>query len=336
MSKFLIIGGGISGLVAARRLEKDGIDWMGLEKSDKLGGRLMASVPRLYRDEHRARIEELFPGAQWELVEDEAIEAKKGEWSTQDVELEPWEAYFSQKRFYRPSVATENWLPASVEESVRSRYQLGKTVGRISLEEKKVYSTDGTEWPFENLLWCAPIADFFKLCPSAPSADWKIPKNRRELGCVVVEMAFDRPFTTNKNSLGISFRFGDGKARATGNPLMSTDGKQTVFWTLYLDETLTENKEEVAHCLRNFRRELFRQFPDFQDLVTGERIVYLPRLALDRPLDGKSLELAPNVHYLGAEVRLKNTPEDMEHLDLLVENTSVLFESAPWTESTKS
>jgi|GEM_PF-1487175 len=328
MKKFLIIGGGLSGLMAAKNLQETGVDWVGLERGEQLGGRILSSVPRVQDEVSKGKLQTLFPTTEWEFIEDVAVEAKKGAWVEQASGVEPWEAYFSRAKFFRPAQPTADWFLQSFTPELLGKFETDKTAVRVSLEQKKVWCSDGSEYEYERALWCAPLADFFKCCSEASAAQWKIPKNRRELGAVVLQMHLNKLFTTNKNSIGISFRFGDGKARATGTPLFIDDNKQVIYWTLYLEEALSENKEEVAHCLRNFKRELFRQFPDLDQSVESERIIYLSRMALDEPLAAASLELGPDFSYLGSEVRLKDSPKQLAHMDLVMENFSRLFEKA--------
>jgi hypothetical protein len=324
MNKVVIIGGGMSGLIAAKHLEAMEAGWTGLEKGEKLGGRLMSSIPRVELEGNKARLEALFPEAGWHWIDEPPVEAKKGGWGPQAELPARDEAHFNRGPFFQPARLSEHWLLQAIPETVRQKFQLDKSVVRIDTSEKRIWCSDGSELNYSHALWCAPLADFFKACPGA-TPQWKIPKNRCELGCAVVEMHFSQTMVPNRNALSISFRYGDGKARALGTPLNIDDNKQVIFWNLYLEEGVADNKEEVAHCLRNFKRELFRQFPDFASKIESEKIIYLPRIILDEPVEGATLELAEAIFYLGSEARIKGSGSKSEHLDLLVENADYLF-----------
>ncbi|MEM1123990.1 MAG: FAD/NAD(P)-binding protein, partial [Bacteroidota bacterium] len=52
MATAIIIGGGLAGLTAARQLQKRGVDFLLLEASDRIGGRIKTDVVSGFRLDH--------------------------------------------------------------------------------------------------------------------------------------------------------------------------------------------------------------------------------------------------------------------------------------------
>jgi hypothetical protein len=117
------------------------------------------------------------------------------------------------------------------------------------------------------------------------------------------------------------FRFKDKKLRALGvNDTSSTEGRFLVRWILFLEEEIIEDREEVAKCLKTLRRELEKEFPALKTSVVQERIVYLSSISGDHPVPTRTLNILPDLIYLGAELRMEDAEESLRNLDMILNN----------------
>ena len=133
-------------------------------------------------------------------------------------------------------------------------------------------------------------------------------------------MRFRETFTEKINTLVLPFRFKDNVYRALGN--RDDFGGQEVqyTWTIFLDEALLENREEVAKCVRAFKREFGKQFPGSRGRSHPGEDCFSPSISGGSSVGANSLELFPGVFYLGSQVRLKDSAGDLQNLDLLIDN----------------
>ena len=60
MAKYLIVGGGFAGLLVGKVLRAHGIEFVGLEKSERLGGRIEVGHHRIYNKESLSFFQNIF------------------------------------------------------------------------------------------------------------------------------------------------------------------------------------------------------------------------------------------------------------------------------------
>src|SRR6478672_11749359 len=82
MEKFLIVGGGVSGLASALVLKSRQIDFEGLEKQDQLGGSSVSGHFRILESALVEFMEHISPGGPWHRIDEPPKERKKGEWAS--------------------------------------------------------------------------------------------------------------------------------------------------------------------------------------------------------------------------------------------------------------
>src|SRR4051812_16369356 len=111
MEKYLIVGGGFSGLLAANLLLKKGAEFVGLEKSEKLGGRVESGHHRFYEEGSTDFLSKHFSDLEWEQISEPAKERRKGEWNDLNPDtLADEEAFYIGPRFYQTKGNVEKLL----------------------------------------------------------------------------------------------------------------------------------------------------------------------------------------------------------------------------------
>ena len=141
-------------------------------------------------------------------------------------------------------------------------------------------------------------------------------------GGLYLDMELSRPVFPFRNTVVFPFRYKDNRLRALGvnAPVREGEAGHLVHWMVFLEDNLLENREETAKCLRALRRELRKEFPELETAVKQERIVYLPNITEDSVLPVKSLEVFPDVLYLGSELEPEDGPQGLRNLDRTLSN----------------
>lgn len=322
MAKYLIIGGGLTGVCAANLLAKKGLEFEGLEKEERLGGRAEIGHHRIYSS-NSVEFLSRFSTDEWFRIDDEPKERKKGEWSkVADIDNDCEEFYLGTSYYYPKSNFSH--LLTSLIEPVRDTFHLNKTVEKVDAGTKTVTCQDGTTYQYETLLWCTHIDHLRKVWQGDNSHLLKALKKTRELHAGIsldVELKA-APFEF-KNSVVFNFRYKDNKMRAIGVQDSMSEGSTEhshLHWLLFVDEEICEDREELAKCVRTMKREILKEFPEMKDLLVKERIVFLPALSGDESAELKSLELVPSVFYLGPQVSLPGTDASLRNIDRSIDN----------------
>jgi len=131
-------------------------------------------------------------------------------------------------------------------------------------------------------------------------------------------LELNAPLIENKNTLVLPFRFKEQKLRAIGICDLNEKALyQRLHWMVFVPPELSEDKEEVAKCVRTLKREVLKEFPDLSSKIVKEKIIYLPLFSGEEPVLIKNLELAANVFYVGPQIILNENQLDLRNLDLI-------------------
>lgn len=332
MNEIVVVGGGIAGLLAVDHLLSLGRNVVGFERGESLGADLSSGHHRFYDSSARSFFEAAGFSFDWSDVEEEPIELKKGKTIAPEVEdITPGQRFFLGKKFAIPAKGFSELLAALVGK-VGNKFQLKRAVQEVDLEKRVLRFLDGSEEKYGTLVWCQSLESLVKAAKGALSDNLIKGKKKQDVeeGGLILDMEFRSPFAENANTIVLPFRFKDDVHKALGNRDNFAGENVRFSWTIFLDEMLLENREEVAKCVKTFKREFFKQFPTAQEAFVRERIVFLPLISSGTSTEAKKLELFDGVFYLGSEVHLKSGNAELQNLDLLLENCRF------WSEELRS
>lgn len=324
MEKTLIIGSGISGLLAARILQQNSIPYIGLERESSLAANREAGQKRLHTEEAVEFLKKFVPIVDWIRMDEMPMERKKGQWTPlKTEELEGTEKIYFKDSFFYAKVSFSE-LVEKIAEPIKENFLLEKNVVEIRASEKKVLCQDGSEYPYETLLWCADLSSLLRICKQGKSSLKTTKKLEEARGLINLFWESSEPLIQNKNSVSFSFRYKDYKLKTIGltDPL---DGEESqhVHWVLPIEKELAEDREEIAKCVRTLKRELFKEFPDSQTKIKKEKIIFMPSIADAIHLPAKDLQVFEGITYIGPNLAVPvdtETKEEISGLDLTIHN----------------
>jgi len=328
MNSFVIVGGGISGLVAARTLKRKEILFVGLEKENSLGGRASIGHHRLYEEVSAEFLSECAGEQGTECINEPPKQRKKGEFTDVDAEWADEERFYLGSPYFEPRVPIGQVVGRLISE-VGESFELQKAVTKVDAETKTVTCEDGTSYPYEKLVWCSSLNLLNKVWSGDKAPLLKLMKKRRDLrGGINLELELNASLFPLRNTIVFPFRFKENKLRALGSETSFVEGETTrhfLNWLLFLDEEISEDREEVAKCLRALRRELEKEFPELKGLIKSERIIFLSGISGEEPLTGKSLSILPDVVYFGPELELEQeSSKGLRNIDLTLAHRHLL------------
>jgi hypothetical protein len=320
MTDWLIVGGGISGMLAAHGIRGIGQKFLGVEKADKLGGRAVVGPHRLYAPNSSIYLGDEFPAVTWEFIDDKPQERHKGEWIELKSELEPSEQYYTRSPFFRP-VGSFGVVIDSLTEEVSEEFRFHVYLEELDPEAKRAVFSSGEEVSYEKLLWCAPLDALTKLLRDRMP---RLPRGARSGASANGGLSYEVRLSENpfpsRNAIVLPFRYKDHRLRALGFSSPVGEAEFTVRWIVTLEKELADDPEEVAKCVRALKREVAKEFTELPAIAKGERIIFLPRVTGESAPAIDSLELLPNLFYVGAELRQAEVSGDLGSLDLAVAN----------------
>lgn len=324
MAKYLIIGGGFTGICAAQLLKKRGIEFEGLEKDERLGGRAEIGHHRVYSS-NSVEFLSRFSSEEWFRIDEEPKERKKGEWATVAPLENTYENFYLGTSYYHPKKSFHELLESLIA-PVKEHFHLNKTVEKIDAANKTVFCQDGSSYTYENLLWCTHIDQLRKVWQGENTQLLKVLKKSRHLHAGInLDLELKAPPFDFRNSVVFNFRYKEKKMRTIGVQDINLENPNTpqhLNWILFVDEEVSDDREELAKCVRTMKRELQKEFPSLKDLLLKERIAFLPALSGDESTELKSLELVPHVYYLGPQVSLPETDNGLTNMDRTINNCS--------------
>jgi len=323
MNKYLIVGGGITGILMGKFLSHRGFTFQGLEKSKQLGKDFSFGQLRFHQDNSIGLLKNIFQSIEWAKVDGQPLERKKGEWIITSSDFIDEEKAFLGNPFYRPTANSEVVLN-EMKSGISASFLIEKNVEKIELETRKAYCQDGSEFEFENLLWCADLKTLFKTVKGNPKISIKTPKKQEDSqGGIHLEIELSNCCIPLSNSFVFPFRYKDYKLRAIGiNDQPQGEGSQVfkMHWLVFVERELAEDREEVAKVIRALKRELLKEFEDLKSASLREKIVFQPKVNNHSSLETKGLELYPGIFYVGPEVHLPGSVTTGSPLDLVIEN----------------
>lgn len=326
MPPYIVIGGGLSGLVAAHSLQARGIEFLGLERTDTLGGRAVIGHHRLYKTGSLDLLANHVPDLSWNRIEDAAMERHKGDWRALSLSYSEPESFYLQAPFYSLEQDLEQ-VAASLRAQVGEHFKLNTTVVQILPQTKKVICQEGPEYEYEKLVFCGPLSLLATLWKGEKKALAKLFKQSdEEFGGINLDLEISasadeiRSLFPVKNTIALSFRFKDHVFRTLGNLEKHADNSTRMHWLLFLPPEVVEDREEVAKCVRALKREIYKEFTSLKEKVVKERIVYLPNISGEEQAQAKSIEILPNLFYVGSQVRVEGSEAEALNLDRALEN----------------
>ncbi len=325
MNTHLVVGGGVSGCLAAALFQNKQTPWIGIEKEAELGGRLWPIAYRAHNESTIKWLSELL-GAQdlvKEAVTEEAVLRVKGDWVAleqkqkwKDFDLSTGEQNLIRTPHF--SINTTQ-IKLILEPKVVSGFQKNKSVTGIFAKEKKVVCQDGSEFTYDKLLWCSPYDGLKKAYQGDRSKLLYIDTDEARRPGFLVSFHSKEPLFPFAKPILFNFRFKDHRLTAFGN-LQSSDNSGNNYWLVTLENKIFDDHEEVAKSVRTFRREWEKEFPELAPNVTCDKIVFLPSLVREPLAEVKSLEVAPDIFYLGPELKLEDSSKENSEFDVIINN----------------
>ncbi len=323
MNPYVIIGGGLCGLLTAQSLKRRGIPFVLLEKSDSVGGRVEVGHHRLYAPSTREFLSGMVQGIEWREVTDAPKLRRKGEWNDLDEEASDEEKFYLKYPFFSPKDNFSS-ITTHLRKNLSEQIQLRKEVTEINPEKKIVVCQDGSTIEYDKVIWCNSLPQLRNIWMGDKLSLLRLLKKTQMLpGGINLTLETDRKIFPSENSIVFPFRFKDKKLRAIGVERQNAVGATnpfTIEWLLFLDEEIAEDREEVAKCLRTMRREIEKEFTGLKAAIKQERIVYLSQISGESPVLGESLEILPDVYYVGSQLSVSEADEELRNLDLAVTN----------------
>lgn len=314
------MGGGFAGLLAAKLLTRNSIAFIGLEKSDFLGGHTRVGHHRFYDEGATSFLSQHLNGVEWLRIDDTPKERRKGEWRDIEEECTEEEQFYLKAPYFHPQTACSQLTQRLIEE-VGGSFLTKKSADKIDPEKKVLTCVDGTEFSYDTILWCADMEFLSKAWPGDKTAVLKALKGQKEVcGGLNLDMELGAPMFSLRNTVVFPFRHKDKKLRALGVHEPGSSEKANMHWLMFLEEAIAEDREEVAKCVRALKRELQKEFPELKENTKNERIVYLSSLSGNTPSPVKSLTVLPGIIYLGPQARPPGSNEELRNLDRIVDN----------------
>lgn len=304
MSEVLIVGGGIAGLAVAKVLKGRGIAATGLEREPKIGGRLDVGHHRLYTTEARDLLNDLMPGTEWDFIEEEPVQLRKGEIGAIGDDFLPPEQFYLKSSFF---VAKQPYglLVSRLVGEVGSLFRVRMSVAEVNLEKKEVTCQTGEVIPYRQLIWTSSFASLLKACGQTPKVLTKGKKAAPiETGGMTWDFHSEAELFAHRNTLVFPFRYKDMKLRALGvRGPTDLENAHAYHWMLFLEDSLLENREELAKVVRAFKRDLMKQFPALDGQLRRERLVFHSSLSGEEPVPVSSIEVFEGVVCLGPDIQ---------------------------------
>ena len=325
---YIVVGSGIAGLLSAHLFSELGKRVIGFEKSERLGGSFVVGHQRLYEKGSVEIFQIQLPELQWDFIDEESVERKKGEWRNIEKEFSTEENYYLRSGFYSPRISYADILAELSKENGRW-FRLRTHIVELEPACRRLLCSDGVELEYEKAVWCSSLQSLRRVWKGASASVSKLAKEtRRSEGGINLDMALTRPLFSYKNTVIFSFRYKDKKCSALGihSPQIGQHVERILHWKLILEPEIAEDREEIAKCVRALKRELFKEFPELKELIKNERLIYFSSSDTRPAAVVPSLELFPDLIYVGSDVRLPNTKEELRSRDRELDNGNFFME----------
>ncbi len=201
-------------------------------------------------------------------------------------------------------------LRASIEES-DGELILDTQVQEILLEDERVVSlsTSSGEYKASAVVYAAQLEKLFGLIdkePFKPDFIRKCEKLKPSSG-VVLDVALKAPITDIRGFLFEPAEKMILRFPSNADPSLAPEGKQLMSALILLDSEQVQDKNLVRKRIRKLRRVAAKLFPDFNDQVEWERILYTPVIDAAAPWKKQgpgtrpkvSVKQVPNLFFAG-------------------------------------
>lgn len=307
MLNIQIIGGGLAGLAAQSELHRRGINTPGSEQEASLGGKQRFGAHRVYTGAAKALLSSVLPEVEWALIEESPQQLRKGELeplSDEEVSgLSIGEQALLGRPFFQPSVSFSG-LVSQLAHRSGSAFSLRSSVTSLDMEKRELSFASGESKRFELLIWTGSLASLMRAIGQVPVPETKKAALADDLGSVTWDLVTASPVIQTLNSLVFVFRYKDIKLRAIGTPGKALDPKEHLcHWTVFLEDSLLEDHEELAKVCRAFKRELTKNFPSLSGGVIRETFAFHQKWGPPPVRSIRSLEIFEGVACLGSDCR---------------------------------
>lgn len=321
----IVVGGGLSGLLVTKLLTAKGLNVLGLEQSEILGGRAVVGHHRVYDQSTVSFFQELVPDVVWEAAEAVPQVRRKGQW---EELLEPDqvqdEAFYLRKHFFTARTGSDDFVNR-LSDQVTNLYQKRKYVSDVDTQEGIVKCVDGTNFKYGSLVWCSGIQSLNKAWKGDREPVQRFLKKMGQArGGINLQWEVTGPIVPAGNTVVFPFRFKEYRLNALGFQESTGDGRFLFQLLLFLPEELSEDREEVAKCLRALHREFEKDFPESKAKITSEKIVFLPEVSGEEAAKVRGLEISSNVYYVGPQVYVDDADASLQNWDLIARNSRIV------------
>lgn len=302
----LVISNGIAGLVSAQWLKAKGIEFAAYDAASTPGQGDPAFAWR-FRESAGDIIASLFtePG-EWSSAGATLNHKPKNDWVPYDGEIETQMKPFVAGAFRIPNRAVSSFIEP-ISKAVGEKFSCNRFPIAIDVNEKTVSMNDGSTLSYERLIWAAPLLKLKGiLSPSWKTQLTRIGKIAGPTSIIGFEWATDvRPFS-EEVTVVTPFRFRDDKLKAYGffnqKTVDAETGVYVTNWLTIAPPKVAANAEEIAKCVKAFRREVLKEFPEVEGHIKHEKILQYECFIPDKPIIADSLEVLPNIFYVGPEM----------------------------------
>lgn len=323
MDKYVVVGGGISGILACQVLHRNRLDFIALEKDGDLGGRLRFGHHRIYS---QASVEFLSShvATDWIEVFDLPRVRIKGGWTEEIPRVSSAEQFYLRGNYFHPSSSFEPML-GELAQRLGDHLICRKSVSQINREGNELVCQDGVSIPFEKLIWCADLKQLLSILQHKFGANRILNEVPALHGGISLELTVPSIEEISHGTFLFPFVFKSWDLNCIITPTKSP--KPNLYCLLFLECDLLQNREEVAKCVRTLKRALFREFPFLEKLIQNERLAYLPNLSGEQSVKSDSLEIFPSIFYVGPQLYCEDSQEGLRNLDLTLSNLSLFSKS---------
>jgi hypothetical protein len=324
---FVIVGGGISGVLLAKIFGEKQIPFVGLEREERLGGRVTVGHHRLSLSHSKEVLSEFLHDVEWIEISEAAKQKRKGEWSDAEVLEDDSDNIFFRKPFFKPNIPFEQ-LFDRISQDVGDQFRLRAAVTKIDPNAKELELLSGEKIKFEKIFWCCDLRQLTRIWQGEKVGLQKILKKLNDpTKGINLDLELKKPLVTVQSTIVFPFRFKEKKMRAFGVGETPTTEGQTLHWLLPLENDFADDHEEVAKCLRTLKREIEKEFPEIKENLVAERIVYLSSASSEIPSEVKSPEILPGLFYLGPQILIEESSESLRDLDVVLQNLKFIRNS---------
>ncbi|MBI4404683.1 MAG: hypothetical protein HY537_11005 [Deltaproteobacteria bacterium] len=324
----LVIGGGMGGMLASWLLDNQHIPHIGFESSGQLGSDFLSEHPRMCSQASIHFVQQIFPNSDWMLSDQPPVEFRKGNWVPANAASSPFEEYCLKTPFFKMAV-NHRGLMDHLFEKARPHFKTHLQIREIDEKQHVLRCHDGSSYVYSRIIWCGELDGLAK-CYAGNKKE--LNKVLRKVDCsfsgISVDLSSEKPPPLTDNTLIFPFRYKDKILRSLGVIWCdkNTDQDCLTRWLILFERDFGEDKEEVAKCLKTFRREFAKEFGGGESELGVSRVRYLSAISCTSPLRVESLEVLPSVTYLGSQVFPSGRNENFQNLDRLFDNMALVEE----------